>query len=58
MLSYLTTPWKMLLYPFLEHSCSWTIDENTDTVDLIEGFVLKWNSHTLGSGGRITVDFK
>ena len=48
----------MLLYPLLEHSCSWTIDENTDTVDLIEGFALKWNSHTLGSGGRITVDFK
>ena len=34
----------MLLYPFLEHLCFIlfisTIDENTDTVHLIEGFVL------------------
>ena len=34
----------MLLYPFLEHPCfilfSSTIDENTDTVHLIEGVVL------------------
>ena len=42
-LSYLTTPLKMLLYPFLETRplfiFSSSIDENTDTVHLIEVFL-------------------
>ena len=55
-LSDLTTPWIMLPFKntrFLICFCS-TIDENTDSVHLIEGFVFQWNSHTLGSGMRIT----
>ena len=56
-LSYLTTPWKMFTSKSTRALIcfSSTIDENTDTVHLTEGFVIYWNSHTLGSGRRITI---
>ena len=47
---YLRTLWKMFpsknTYALICFSS--TIDENADTVHLIEGYVFKWKSHTLG----------